>query len=144
MKKKQDKNPMVYKTKKQKIVGSSFQEINRVAKAIFNQVRARIKRTPYVRSKYFKKEKVFLNLFWSHLYDKWERDRVRRLKYFDCALDLIRNSQHSPETRENFKNKDELLHRFFGVLKNREKFVVQIKENKRTKRKDLISIYPEN
>ncbi len=143
MKKKQDKKLMVYKTKKQKIAGTSFNEINRTAKAIFNQVKARTKRTPYIRAKYFRSEKVFLNLFWSHLYYKREKDKIRRLRFFDCALDLIRNSQYSPETRENFKNKDELLHRFHGILKSGDKFVVQIKENKRTKRKDLISIYPD-
>ena len=60
MKKKQDKNLMAYKTKKQKIAGTSFSEINRVAKTIFNQVKTRTKRTPYIRSKYFRKEKVFL------------------------------------------------------------------------------------
>lgn len=75
--------------------------------------------------------------------DKKEGDRVRRLKFYECALDLIKNSIYNPETKENFKKKDELLHRFFGILEDKEKFVVQIKENKRTKRKDLISIYPE-
>jgi len=131
-----------YKTKKQKITGTSFNEINRAAKTIFNQVKNRTKRTPYIRAKYFRREKVFLTLFWSHLYNKREKDKIRRLKFFDCALDLIRNSQYSPETRENFQNKDELLHRFCGVLKSGDRFIVQIKENKRTKRKDLISIYP--
>lgn len=134
---------IAYKTKKQKIAGTSFKEINKVAKTIFNRIKAKTRRTPYVRSKYFKKEKIFLNLFWRHLYNKNERDRVRRLKFYDCALDLIANSHYNPETRENFKKKDELLHRFHGTLKSGEKFVVQIKENKRTKRKDLISIYPE-
>ncbi len=132
-----------YKTKKQKISGTSFKEVNKTAKIIFKQITSKTKRTPYIRSKYFKKEKIFLNLFWSHLFEKREKDRVRRLKFYDCALDLIKNSTHDPETRENFQKKDELLHRFYGVAKNGEKFVVQIKENKRTKRKDLISIYPE-
>ena len=132
-----------YKTKKQKISGTSFKEVNKTAKIIFKQITSKTKRTPYIRSKYFKKEKIFLNLFWSHLFEKREKDRVRRLKFYDCALDLIKNSTHDPETRENFQKKDELLHRFYGVTKNGEKFVVQIKENKRTKRKDLISIYPE-
>ena len=75
----------VYKTTKEKISGSSFAEINKTAKAIFKTVRARTKRTPYVRSKYFRKEKVFITLFWNHLYKKHEKDRVRRLKFFDCA-----------------------------------------------------------
>lgn len=134
---------IAFKTKKQKIAGTSFKEINKVAKTIFNRIKTKTRRTPYLRSKYFKKEKVFLNLFWRHLYKKNEGDRVRRLKFYDCALDLIVNSHYNPETRENFKKKDELLHRFHGILKNGEKFVVQVKENKRTRRKDLISIYPE-
>jgi len=133
----------IYKSNKQKIAGTSFSEVNKTAKAIFNRAKARTRRTPYLRSRYFKKEKVFLNLFWNHLYKKNKRDRVRRLKFYDCALDLIVNSHHNPETRDNFEKKDELLHRFYGVSKNGEKFVVQIKENKRTKRKDLMSVYPE-
>jgi len=132
-----------YKTQKKKIPGTSFEEVRKSARIIFKEITSKTKRTPYIRSRYFKKEKVFLNLFWSHLFDKNEKDRVRRLKFYDCALDLIRNSTYDPESRENFQKKDELLHRFYGITINGEKFVVQIKENKRTKRKDLISIYPE-
>lgn len=132
----------VYRTNKKKIRGTSFSEVNKTAEAIYKTIKSKTKRTPYIRSKYFKKEKVFLSLFWHHLFDKREKDRVRRLKFYDCALDLIRNSNFDPETRENFQKKDELLHRFHGITKNSERFVVQIKENKRSKRKDLISIYP--
>ena len=113
-----------FKTKSIKLPGTSFSE-------------------PYLRSKYFKNEKVFLTLFWSHLVQKRERDRVRRLKFFPCAMDLIIKSALNPETRENFQKKDELLHRFYGETKDGDKFVVQIKENKRSKRKGLISIYNE-
>ena len=133
----------LFKTKKKKIAGSSFKEVNKTAQLIYKQIKSKTKRTPYIRSKYFKKEKVFLTLFWDHLFDKKEKDRVRRLKFYDCALDLIKNSTYDPETRENFRKKNELLHRFHDILASGEKFVVQIKENKRTKRKDLISIYPE-
>lgn len=131
-----------YKTKEKKIPGTSFKEIDKSANRIYKQIKSQTKRTPYVRSKYFHKEKVFLALFWGHIYGKIEKDRIRRLKFYGCAIDLIKNSNHDPETRENFKKKDELLHRFYGLLGSGEKFVVQIKENKRTKRKDLISIYP--
>lgn len=131
-----------YKTKKPKIPGTSFKEVNKIAKLIFKSVKAKSKRTPYIRSSYFKKEKIFLTLFWDHLFDKKEMDRVRRLKFYECALDLIKNSNYNPETRENFAKKDELLHRFYGATEKGEEFVVQIKENKRTKRKDLISVYP--
>lgn len=131
-----------YKTKEKIISGTSFTEINRVAKTIFRKITAKTKRTPYVRSKYFNKEKIFLTIFWRHLYEKSEKDRVRRLRYYHCAIDTLINSNIDPETRENFAKKDELLHRFYGVTKNKEQFVAQVKENKRTKRKDFISVYP--
>ncbi len=132
-----------YRSSKHKIPGTNFKEVNKSAQLIFKQLKSRTKRTPYIRSKYFKKEKIFLNLFWEHLHQKQEKDRTRRLKFYDCTLDLIKNCTLNPITRENFQKKDELLHRFYGKSINQEKFVVQIKENKRTKRKDLISIYPE-
>lgn len=133
----------VYKTSKKKLSGTSFKEVFQNAEVLYKEIKSRTKRTPYVRSKYFKKEKVFLTLFWQHLFDKQEKDRTRRLKFYECALDLIKNSTDDPVSRENFKKKDELLHRFYGITKDKEKFIVQIKENKRTKRKDLISMYPE-
>lgn len=132
-----------FKTKKKKISGTSFKEVNKTAQLIYKQIRLKSKRTPYIRSKYFKNEKVFLTIFWKHLFDKNEKDRTRRLKLYECALDLIKNSTRNPETRENFQKKDELLHRFHGAITSGDKFVVQIKENKRTKRKDFISVYPE-
>lgn len=133
----------IYQTKKNRISGTSFKEVFQNAEIIYKEIKSKTKRTPYMRSKYFNKEKVFLALFWQHLFQKQEKDRVRRLRFYDCALDLIKNSSCNPESRENFQKKNELLHRFYGVTKNKEKFVVQIKENKRTKRKDFISIYPE-
>lgn len=133
----------IYSTNKKKLSGTSYKEIDKLAKNIYSVIRKRTKRTPYLRSKYFRSEKVFLNIFWSHLYQKHEKDRTRRLKFFDCAVDLIKSSTYHPVSRENFKNKGELLHRFVGSTKNKEKFIVQIKENKRSKRKDLVSVYPE-
>ncbi len=133
----------LYKTNRQKLSGTSFSEIEHEAIKIFKSIKARTRRTPYIRSKYFKKEKVFLNLFWSHIYQKKQKDRVRRLKFYDCAIDLIKNSATDPVSRENFLQNNELLHRFYGITKYNEIFIVQIKENKRTRRKDLISIYPE-
>lgn len=132
-----------YKTKLNKLSGSNYKEIERQVIEIFRTIKSKTKRTPYIRSKYFNKEKIFLNLFWSHLYQKHEKDRTRRLKYYNRSLDLIKNSTYTPETRENFTKKDELLHRFYGLTQNNEEFVVQIKENKRSHRKDLISIYPQ-
>ena len=134
----------VYKSSKARISGSNYREVSRAAKTIFKQIKSRTKRTPYVRSKYFRGEKVFLNIFWSHLHEKHERERVRRLRFYSCAIDLIKSSTYDPITRENFKQKDEVLHRFSGKSKEGKIFTAQIKENKRTKRKDLISIFPDN
>lgn len=97
---------------KSKISGTSFSEVREEAERTYRTIKSRTKRTPYIRSKYFTKEKVFLTIFWSHLFEKNEKDRTRRLKFYNCAIDLIRNSSISPVSRENFKNKDELLHRF--------------------------------
>lgn len=132
-----------YKTKNMKIAGSSAKEVRDGAEIIYRSIKSKTKRIPYVRSKYFRGEKVFLTIFWSHLFEKHEKERTKRLKFFGCGIDLVKNSTLDPVTRENFKSKSELLHRFYGVLKNGEKFIVQVKENKRSKRKDLISIFPE-
>jgi len=132
-----------YKAKKNIISGTSYSEIEKKGRKVFDMIKAQTKRSPCVRSAYFRKEKVFIKLYWEHFYDKYLKDRVRRLKFIDCGFDLVRNSRIDPITRENFKKKDELLHRFYGKTKGNIIFIVQIKENKRTKRKDLISIFPE-
>lgn len=133
----------VFKSSKSKISGTSFSEVRESADRTYRSIKARTKRTPYIKSKYFKGEKVFLTIFWSHLFEKQEKDRTRRLKFYNCAVDLIRNSTFNPITRENFQKKDEILHRFSGKSKDGGGFIVQIKENKRTKRKDFISVYLE-
>ncbi len=133
-----------YQTKRKIIPGTSLKVVEKIASKLFRRIKSQTKRTPYIRSAYFKREKVFLNIFWSHLHDKRIPDRVRRLKYFDCALDLIRNSRIKPSVKPNPNNKSEVLYRFLGQTKHRDLFVVQIKENRRSKRKDLISIIPQN
>jgi len=131
-----------YKTKRNIIPGTHFKIVEKVAKKILKVIKNKSKRTTFIKSAYFKKEKIFLNIFWSHLHNKRLPDRVRRLKYFDCAVDLIRNSKIEPIIKSNPNNKSELLYRFIGITKGGEIFMVQIKENKRTKRKNLISIIP--
>lgn len=134
----------VYQCKSQKLAGSDFHEVNLKAKEVYYQISKKTKRKPYVRSAYFNKEKIFLSLFWQHLFEKqnW-RDRVRRLKYFQCGLELIEHSKQKPATEENINKSGELLHRFAGITKNQELFFVQIKENKRNGQKFLISIFPD-
>lgn len=132
-----------YKTKAVKLTGSDFHEVNRRAQILYKSIKKKTKRRPYIRSAYFKKEKIFLNLFWQHLFDKpnW-RDRMRRLKYFPCAIELIRESKFDPESKENPNKRTEILHRFGGVTKENDMFFVQVKEDKRSGQKFLISIFP--
>lgn len=104
------------------------------------------KRTPrrqaHVRSLYFGKDKVFINQFWDHLNQKNRRDKVRRLRLYTCAIDLICNTRLVPDTTQNPNNSDESLHRFGGKTATGELFYVQIKENKKSNRKDFMSVFP--
>lgn len=133
----------VYKTRHSKLPGSDFNEVKRRAEAVYNQYVAPTKRQPYIRSRYFKGEKIFLSYFWIHLWQKNWRDRMRRLKYLPPALDLIKNSNFEPITQENKNKSTELVHRFYGLTRDNELFYIQIKENKRSKRKHLMSVFPE-
>lgn len=48
-----------YLTKTNKLSGSSFKEINKSAQFIRKQIQSKSKRSAYIRSKFFKKEKYF-------------------------------------------------------------------------------------
>ncbi|MDA2922394.1 hypothetical protein MYX07_03970 [Patescibacteria group bacterium AH-259-L07] len=132
-----------YQTKTKKFTGTDFHEVHRKAFGLYKEIKSKTKRRPYVRSAYFKKEKVFLELFWQHLFDKknW-RDRIRRLKYYPYAIELIQKSRFEPESKENPNKRTEILHRFAGITKENDIFFVQIKEDKRTGQKWLISVFP--
>ena len=134
----------VYQLKAKIIPGTSYKEVEKIALKIFKEIKSKSKRIPYIRSEYFNNEKVFLNIFWSHLHEKQLPERLRRLKYFDCALDLIKNSKMEPVKKVNPKDKTVLLYRFTGKTKGGDIFQVQIKENRKSKRKDFISILPPN
>ncbi|MCK5123331.1 MAG: hypothetical protein KAQ87_04275 [Candidatus Pacebacteria bacterium] len=85
---------------------------------------------------------MFFDYFWVHLAQKNLREKIRRLRYFSCALDLIRNSRIAPVSMENTDNRNEMLHRFIGKTKDKEVFFVQIKESKRGDKKYLMSCFP--
>jgi hypothetical protein len=133
-----------YRTKAVKLTGTNFHEVNQKASGLYKQIQKKTKRRPYVRSAYFKKSKIFLKLFWNHLFEKknW-RDRARRLKYFPCAIELIRHSKYEPISKENPNKSTEILHRFAGITKDNDIFYVQIKESKKSGEKWLMSVFPE-
>jgi hypothetical protein len=133
-----------YKTKSAVLSGTDFSEVRKKAFSIYLEIKSKSKRRPYLRSAYFKKDKVFLPLFWQHIWDKikWQ-DRMRRLKFYSAGLELIRDSKFAPKSKENPNKSDEILHRFAGITKENFVFYVQIKEDKKSGRKDFISVFPE-
>jgi hypothetical protein len=134
----------VYKSKYGRISGTSYSEVYPRTLAIYKLTQAHTKRQPYIRSKYFSKDKIFLAYFWQHLRQKNFKDRARRLRYFEAALDVMRNTTYTPSTKQNPNDANELLHRFAGETKNSELFYIQVKENNKSGRKDLISVFPPN
>ncbi len=131
-----------YRTKAIKIAGSDFKEVHSRARISYSKIKQRSKRKSYIRSAYFNKEKIFLDLFWHHLFEKknW-RDRMRRLQYFDCAVELIQKSKIPPTIKRNPNNCSEILHRFVGKSRSGKPFKLQIKQTKNNT-KYLISVYP--
>ena len=48
----------VYQTKVKKLQGTDFREVRKKAFAVYQQITKKSKRKPYIRSVYFKKEKM--------------------------------------------------------------------------------------
>jgi hypothetical protein len=133
----------VFKATTDKFTGTKYHDVYPKAFGLYKQIKARTKRRPYIRSAYFKKDKIFLGPFWQHLKQKNWRDRTRRLKYFPCGIELIKNSKFIPISKENPNDPNEILHRFAGITPDHDLFFVQIKENKTNDQKILLSIFPE-
>lgn len=132
-----------YQTKSKKLSGTRWAEVSKKAISLYKQITSGTKRRPYIKSAYFKKDKIFLTLFWSHLHEKKNlKDKTRRVKYFPCCIELIKNSTLEPTSKENPNNDGEIVHRFAGLSSDNELFFVQIKETKRTGAKWLMSIFP--
>lgn len=100
------------------------------------------KRKPYIKSGYFKGQKIFLNQFWEHLDQKNRRDGLRRVRLFRAAIDVIENSTQKPQVKRNPNAPHEYLYRFAGKTPDGEYFYVQIKENRKKKRKYFMSVFP--
>ncbi len=133
----------IYQTKALPLAGTQYKEVYKKAYSLYDTIRKKSKRRSYVRSAYFNKEKIFLPLFWNHLHEKCNfRDKIRRVKYFPCAIELIENSTVDPESKDNVDRTSEILHRFAGKTKDGQLFFVQLKEEKRSGEKWLVSIFP--
>ena len=132
----------IYTTKIRPIPGFNTLNIQRQARDIYKKLARKTKRRPYIRSAYFHKEKIFLDYFWDHIYSKNWGDRMRRLKQYPCALDLIMHSRIKPISKDNPNKSSEILHRFSGINADNAIFFVQIKEDRKNGQKCLISIFP--
>lgn len=114
------------------------------ARQVFKALQKQTKRRPHVRSAYFNKDKIFFDYFWAHLQQKPPSERVRRLKYFPCALELLRHTRHDPLTFEEPERPSLILHRFAGKSPDGTLFYVQIKQEKRSGKRQCISVFPAN
>ena len=123
------------------MAGTSYDEVQAIARREHKKVIVLTKRQPYARSAYFNKSKVFLSLFWEHTMQKGRKVRTERLKLYSAAIDLMRNSRYEPETIIEKNSPSVLLHRFYGVTKDSVEFCVQVKQNKRTGRLDFMSVF---
>jgi len=132
-----------YQTKIEKLPGTSYSEVLKRARDTYRAIEKKTKRKPYVRSAYFRKQKVFFDFFWIHLLEKSHTDRVRRLRYFAAAIDLLKNSRNKPLSIDNPHKQGEILHRFAGLTWEGELFYVQVKEDKRNGSKYFMSCFPE-
>ena len=72
---------------------------------------------------------------------KHPKERRKRLKFYKAALDLLRNSQINPDTITSAEDQRMLLYRFYSITKDGSYFCVQVKEDKRTGRKDFMSVF---
>lgn len=132
----------VYQCKTQPLIGNRFVGILPQARSVFRVLQKQTKRRPYIRSLYFQKEKVFFDFFWHHLEQKSIVDRVRRLKYLPCALELLRKSRLNPQIFIDSNQKQIIKYRFIGMASESTYFAVIIQENLKKRNKQLISIYP--
>ena len=136
------KNILYYHAKSNKLSGD-YSDIEKQARRFYNNITRFTKRNPYIKSAYFHREKIFIKLFWTHLFEKHLGERRRRLKYYLCAIELLRETTYSPETKQNPNGRNELVHRFAGIASDGSKFYVQVKEDNRSGNKHFISIIPE-
>lgn len=133
----------IYQSKYGQLPGTTLDRAFRAAHKYHDTIKNRNpRRRPYVRSRYFKKDKIFLTLFWGHLVEKNRKEQLRRVRLYKAAIDLVRNTVQNPITIQDSTQADIMLHRFYGVTRDGVNFCVQVKQNQRSGRKDLMSAFP--
>jgi len=112
------------------ISGSNDKEVFYEARQIFRKYDNK-RRLPYVRSKYFDSQKIFLNMFYKHLDQKPEAEHRRRIIFVPCALDLLKNSRVEPVTPPTDLTRSIVYYRFQGMSGDDKKFIVQVMRDKK-------------
>ena len=128
-----------YHSKHRQIPGTDYREVMKNARKEYVKVQKLTKRQPYVRSKYFSRDKVFITIFWNHLAQKRKGEQIVRAKLLLPAFDLLRNTPHEPES---IVDSGRMLHRFYGKTADGVEFAVQVKHDIKTGRKDFMSVFP--
>ncbi len=123
--------------------GTDYREIHMRVKTLYDHYRKITHRRPYVRSAYFSNEKIFIDLFWKHLWEKNWRDRICRLKLYPCALELLQKTGAMPTSKQNPNKHYETLYRFTGQTPQGLLYYVQVKEDTRNGQKIFVSVFPE-
>lgn len=131
-----------YRCKTASLTGHRFVDIMPQARRVFRTLQKQTKRRPYVRSPYFYKDKIFFDFFWQHMQQKSVIDRARRLKYLPCTLELMRNSRHDPVSFIDVNQPGIIKHEFLGTAPNGVRFAVIVQEDRKTDKKQLLSLYP--
>ena len=128
-----------YQSKFRQLPGTDYTEATKNARKEYVKVQKLTKRQPYVRSKYFSKDKVFITIFWNHLVQKRKGEQIVRAKLLLAAFDLLRHTSNEPDSL--FEKRD-ALHRFYGKTADGVEFAVQVKHDLKTGRKDFMSVFP--
>ena len=128
-----------YHSKAKRIAGSQYRDIERKARHIYNVVANQTKRNPYIRSRIFAGTKIFIKPFWEHLNQKKRNDRRRRLRYLECAYELLRKTDVEPLSKPVPGDSRFVLHRFFGITHDGQRFIVQVKEDRKTGAKTRVA-----
>jgi hypothetical protein len=131
----------VYHSKVSSLPGSSYVEVLKLVRKEESKIQNLTKRQPYVRSTYFSHDKVFISSFMTHTMQKGRKSRTERLRLYAAAIDLIRKTRNDPETLLKSDLPKLILYRFYGVTRDNIEFCVQIKQDKRTGRKDFMSVF---
>jgi hypothetical protein len=129
-----------FKIKTPPFSGSSRQELFKKARRYYKDIITNPRRKPAVRCKVLGGEKVFLEMFWQYIGVKNAGDRGRRVAYFNCAIELIKNTNCKPSTKIDPNSKKENL-QLGGITQTEQKFIVHIKRD--GGHYYLMSVFPE-